>query len=146
MTATVNLSRAKTCDQQSWTSDQLQRRRTITTFLVEELSRGLDLPKKGRKLSIRGLIRDVSRPPIRDFKLSVGVHDVPKTSRTRCDNAHTTTSPYKKVGVKFQNIYGQSKSSLNLVACFSFLHAEYVPKKKSFQICSSLTWNHLKHN
>ena len=44
-----------------------------------------------------------SRPPRRDFKLSVGVHDAPKTSRTRCDNVRTTTSPYEKVCVKFQN-------------------------------------------
>ena len=74
-----------------------------------------------------------SRPPRRDFKLSVGVHDVPKTSRTRCDNARTTTSPYEKVCVKFQNIYNQSKTTHRLEACFLFQTRNMYRRKKVFR-------------
>ena len=45
------------------------------------------------------------------------MYDVPKTSRTRCDNVRNTSSPYEKVCVELQNIYDISKLTHKFVSC-----------------------------
>ena len=74
------------------------------------------------------------------LKLSDAVHNVPKTSRTRCDNVRTTISPYEKLCVKLKFIQDTSKITFLIKSknAFSFFFQTQYLYRLFFQVCLSL--------